>query len=85
MARVSSGSCEVSATGPCRSGPLGPIMLYMTPASPITRRLILVPAAAAGTRPVDPRLRRYRLARLRLEDRDVTRSQRFSHLKASHD
>jgi hypothetical protein len=60
-------------------------MLYMTPASPIARRLILVPAAATGTRPVDPRLRRYRLARLRLEDRDLTRSQRFTHLKASHD
>jgi hypothetical protein len=50
-------------------------MLYMTPAS-TTRRLVLVPAAAARTRPADPRLRRYRLARLRLEDRDVARSQR---------
>ena len=60
-------------------------MFDMTPASTTSRRLILVPAAAAGTRPVDPRLRRYRLARLRLEDRDVSRSQRFMHLKASHD
>ena len=60
-------------------------MLYMTPASSTARRLVLVPAAAARTRPADPRLRRYRLARLRLEDRDVTRAERFTHLKHSHD
>ena len=58
-------------------------MLYMTSAS-TTRRLVLIPAAAR-TRPADPRLRRYRLARLRLEDRDVTRAERFTHLKHSHD
>jgi hypothetical protein len=59
-------------------------MLYMSPSSSTARRLVLVPAAA-GTRPLDPRLRRYRLARLRLEDRDVTRAERFSHPKHSHD
>jgi hypothetical protein len=58
-------------------------MLYMTPASSSARRLVLVPAAA-HTRPADTRLRRYRLARLRLEDRDVTRSERLTHLKHSH-
>jgi hypothetical protein len=59
-------------------------MLYMTPASSTPRRLVLVPAAARS-RPADPRLRRYRLARIRLEDRDVTRAERFTHLKHSHD
>jgi hypothetical protein len=60
-------------------------MLYMAPASSAARRLVLVPAAAARARPADPRFRRYRLARLRLEDRDVSRAERFTHPKHSHD
>ena len=76
--------------------PCGPIMLAMTstalPASqlrpshttgdpPVASRLVLVPAAGRG----DELVRRYRLARLRLEPRDVRGEQRFAHLKHSHD
>jgi hypothetical protein len=50
------------------------------------RRLVLVPAAASSReRPASPGVRRFRLAQLRLEGRDVTRSERFSHLKRSYD
>ena len=60
----------------------------MTPASaalsssglPI-RRLALVPTAGR----TDAAVRRYRIARLRLEDREVERAERFSHLKRAHD
>jgi hypothetical protein len=60
----------------------------MTPASaslnsnalPI-RRLALVPTAGR----TDAAVRRYRIARLRLEDREVARAERFAHLKRSHD
>jgi hypothetical protein len=45
------------------------------------RRLALVPTAGRS----DSAVRRYRLARLRLEDREVARSERFTHLKRSHD
>ena len=45
------------------------------------RRLALVPTAGRG----DAAVRRYRLARLRLEDREVARAERFSHLKRYHD
>jgi hypothetical protein len=60
--------------GDCARGPYGagaafPIMLHMT--SPSTaRRLVLVPAAPRTGRS-DATVRRYRLARVRLEDRDV--------------
>jgi hypothetical protein len=55
--------------------------------SPTTRRLILVPAAAASPRmkPPAPGVRRFRLAQLRLEGRDVARGERFTHLKRSYD
>ena len=55
--------------------------------SSATRRLILVPAAAASPRerPTTPGVRRFRLAQLRLEGRDVPRSERFTHLKRSYD
>ena len=33
----------------------------------------------------DAAVRRYRLARLRLEDREVARAERFAHLKRAHD
>jgi hypothetical protein len=48
--------------------------------SPI-RRLVLVPASGR----TDSAVRRFRLARLRLEDREVARAERFAHLKAVHD
>ena len=54
--------------------------------SSATRRLILVPAAASPReRPTTPGVRRFRLAQLRLEGRDVPRSERFTHLKRSYD
>ena len=50
------------------------------------RRLVLVPAAASSReRPPTPGVRRFRLAQVRLEGRDVIRSERFSHLKRSYD
>ena len=50
------------------------------------RRLVLVPAASSPrNRPLSPGVRRFRLAQLRLEGRDVPRSERFEHLKRSHD
>jgi hypothetical protein len=45
------------------------------------RRLTLVPTNGRS----DATVRRYRLARLRLEDREVARAERFTHLKRAHD
>jgi hypothetical protein len=60
-------------------------MLFM-PTSAATRRLVLVPAAASPrNRPPTPGVRRFRLAQLRLEGREVPRAERFSHLKHPHD
>jgi hypothetical protein len=59
-------------------------MVGMTPVAPSPapiRRLVLVPASGR----TDSAGRRFRLARLRLEDREVTRAERFAHLKAVHD
>ena len=60
-------------------------MLVMTalPAPPTrpVRRLVLVPAGGRS----DAAVRRFRLARLRLEDREVARAERFAHLKRPHD
>ena len=81
--------------GPSKGRRTGPIMLVMNstalshqqpssrPASngPPARRLVLVPAQGRG----DELVRRYRLARLKLEAHDVPREERFAHLKASHD
>jgi hypothetical protein len=54
--------------------------------STAARRLILVPAAASPReRPATPGVRRFRLAQLRLEGRDVPRSERFTHLKRIYD
>jgi hypothetical protein len=58
-------------------------MLAMTP-STATRRLILVPASPRADRG-DATIRRYRIARLRLEGRDVSRAERFDHVKRSYD
>jgi hypothetical protein len=50
------------------------------------RRLILVPAATSPReRPPAPGVRRFRLAQLRVEGREVPRSERFTHLKRSYD
>jgi hypothetical protein len=45
------------------------------------RRLALVPTNGRS----DAAVRRYRVARLRLEDREVARAERFAHLKRTHD
>ena len=45
------------------------------------RRLALIPTSGR----TDATVRRYRLARLRLEDREVARAERFAHLKRAHD
>ena len=56
------------------------------PSTAAARRLVLVPAASSPReRPPAPGVRRFRLAQLRLEDREVPRAQRFEHLKTSHD
>jgi hypothetical protein len=51
------------------------------PTPPPVRRLALVRTDGRS----DAAVRHFRLARLRLEDREVTRAERFSHLKHSHD
>jgi len=48
---------------------------------PPAQRLFLVPASGRG----DELVRRYRLARLRLEPRETTGDLRFAHLKHPHD
>jgi hypothetical protein len=48
---------------------------------PATRRLVLVPTNGRS----EAAVRRFRLARLRLEDREVARAERFAHLKRAHD
>jgi hypothetical protein len=53
---------------------------FASPGLPV-RRLALVPTNGRS----DATVRRYRLARLRLEDREVARAERFAHLKRSHD
>ncbi len=54
--------------------------------STVARRLILVPAAASPReRPPTPGVRRFRLAQLRLEGREVPRAERFTHLKRVYD
>jgi ribosomal protein S14 len=49
--------------------------------APSVRRLALVPTTGRS----DAAVRRFRLARLRLEDREVARSERFKHLERGHD
>jgi hypothetical protein len=51
-------------------------------APPRARRLVLVPAAAGRD---DELVRRYRLARLRLESRETRGEERFAHLRHFHD
>jgi hypothetical protein len=60
-------------------------MLSM-PSTSVARRLILVPASASPRqKPPAPGVRRFRLARLRLEGREVSRGERFTHLKSRYD
>jgi hypothetical protein len=49
--------------------------------TPPVRRLTLVRTDGRS----DAAVRRFRLARLRLEDREVSRAERFAHLKRAHD
>jgi hypothetical protein len=72
-------------------------MLAMTSptADALVRRIVLVPLSRPEASPppaLGPRgdrsadtVRRYRLARLRLEGRDVPATERFSHLKRQYD
>jgi hypothetical protein len=74
-----------SAAGPYDTAAASPIMLAMTPpATAPARRLVLVPADPRSGRG-EAAVRRYRLARLRLEDRDVRPADRFAHCKRSYD
>jgi hypothetical protein len=52
-----------------------------TTQAPPVRRLTLVPTDGRSKESV----RRFRLARLRLEDREVARVERFAHLARAHD
>jgi hypothetical protein len=62
-----------------------PIIQPMTSASSApARRLVLVPAAPRTDRS-DDNFRRYRLARLRLERREVPHAERFDHCRRSYD
>jgi hypothetical protein len=60
-------------------------MLPMTspPAETPIRRFVLVPSDPPAER--TDGVRRFRLARLRLEERDVPAGERFSHLKRQYD
>jgi hypothetical protein len=59
-------------------------MLAMTSSTAATRRLVLIPASPRADRG-DAAVRRYRLARLRLEGREVARAERFDHCKRTYD
>jgi len=61
-------------------------MLAMTSpaATAPTRRLVLIPADPRSGRG-EATVRRFRLARLRLEGRDVPRAERFEHCRRSYD
>jgi hypothetical protein len=48
------------------------------------RRVVLVPSGSRTGRG-DELIRRYRLARLRLEPRETRGDERFAHLKSFHD
>ena len=64
--------------------PTAPASLRPSPSS--ARRLVLVPAGTSPRdRPLTPGVRRFRLAQLRLEGREVPHSERFAHLERTHD
>jgi hypothetical protein len=60
------------------------MLVMSSTAAAATRRLVLVPASSRADRG-DAAVRRYRLARLRLEGREVARAERFAHLKRAYD
>ena len=75
----------VPACGPYAGGGAFPIMMHMTSSAATSpRRLVLIPAESHAGR-TDAAVRRYRLARLRLEGREVAPEQRFEHCKRSYD
>lgn len=60
--------------------------MLLMPSTSVARRLILVPAGASPREKTPtPGVRRFRLAHLRLEGREVARSERFTHLKRNYD
>ena len=68
------------------SAPLSSSQDHSRPAEPPprARRLVLLPSAEESGRG-DELVRRYRLARLRLEPRETRGDERFAHLKTFHD
>lgn len=61
-------------------------MMLPMPSTPAARRLVLVPVAASSRpKPPSPGVRRFRLAQLRLEGREVSRAERYTHLKRAYD
>ena len=60
------------------------VLMTSPAATATTRRLVLVPAEPRTARD-DAGVRRYRLARLRLEGRDVPVAERFVHCRRSYD
>ena len=66
------------------SAPLSDSHPYPPPkAPPGVRRLVLVPAESSARG--DELVRRYLIARLRLEPREARGAERFAHLKDFHD
>lgn len=59
-------------------------MLAMTP-SITSSKVLLVPDARDTAEPTTIALRRYRIARLRLDARQAGSQDRFAHLKRSYD
>jgi hypothetical protein len=58
-----------------------PVRTAPTSTTPTVRRLELVRANGRS----EAAVRHFRLARLRLEDREVARAERFAYLKRGHD
>jgi hypothetical protein len=84
---MSSRDSPIPAPGPYAARPARPIIVYMTPPATATapaRRLVLVPAEPRTGRS-DGAVRRYRLARLRLEGREVPPAERFAHCRRGYD
>lgn len=59
-------------------------MLAMTP-PPASSKVLLVPDARGGDEPTTVTLRRYRIARLRLDARGAGTPDRWAHLKRTYD
>jgi hypothetical protein len=68
-------------TGPTLPHHVGMRSVSLPTAPQPVRRLTLVPVDGRS----DAAVRRFRIARLRLEDREVARAERFAHLKHAHD